>query len=39
LDAPFEAPENPFLDVKTVGRSVEDCAKQIYDAVLPLIKQ
>ncbi len=39
LDAPFEAPENPFLDVKTVGRPVEDCAKQIYDAVLPLIKQ
>ncbi|MCF8275188.1 MAG: adenylyl-sulfate kinase [Flavobacteriales bacterium] len=39
LDAPFEAPENPFLDVKTVGRSVEDCAKQIYDSVLPLIKQ
>jgi len=39
LDAPFEAPENPFLDVKTVGRSVEDCAKQIYDAVMPLVKQ
>jgi adenylylsulfate kinase len=39
LDAPFEAPENPFLDVRTVGRSVEDCAKQIYDAVMPRIKQ
>ena len=39
LDAPFEAPETPFLDVKTVGRSVEECAKQIYDAVVPLIKQ
>jgi adenylylsulfate kinase len=39
LDAPFEAPETPFLDVKTVGRSVEQCAKQIYDAVMPLIKQ
>jgi adenylylsulfate kinase len=39
LDAPFEAPETPFLDVKTVGRSVEECAKQIYDAVMPLIKQ
>ena len=38
LDAPFEAPENPFLDIETVGRSVEDCAYQIYDAVLPLIK-
>lgn len=39
LDAPFETPDAPFLDVKTVGRSVEECAKQIYDAVLPLIKQ
>lgn len=39
LDAPFEAPENPFLDIRTVGRSVEECAKQIYDAVLPLIRK
>lgn len=39
LDAPFEAPENPFLDVKTVSRSVEECAKQIHDAVLPLIRK
>ena len=38
LDAPFEAPENPLLDVQTVGRSVEECAKQIYDVVMPLIK-
>jgi adenylylsulfate kinase len=38
LDAPFEAPEKPFLDIETVGRSVEDCATEIYDAVLPLIK-
>jgi len=39
LDAPFEPPENPLLDIKTVGRSVEECAKEIYDAVLPLIKK
>ncbi|MGB0916209.1 MAG: adenylyl-sulfate kinase [Flavobacteriales bacterium] len=38
LDAPFEAPESPFVNVKTVGRSVEECAKQIYDAVIPLVK-
>ena len=31
LDAPFEAPENPFLDIKTIGRSVDECAKKIYD--------
>ena len=39
LDAPFEAPENPVLDIKTVGRSVEECAKEIYDAVMPLIRK
>ena len=38
LDAPFEAPENPFLEVKTVGRSVEECATQIFKAVLPQIR-
>lgn len=39
LDAPFEAPENPFLDVKTVGHSVDECAQQIFDAVLPLVRK
>ena len=39
LDAPFEAPENPFVEIITVGHSVDECAKQIYDAVLPLIRK
>jgi adenylylsulfate kinase len=39
LDAPFEAPENPFVEIITVGHSVDQCAKQIYDAVLPLIRK
>lgn len=38
LDAPFEAPDNAFLNIKTVGRSVDECAKEIYNAVMPLIK-
>jgi adenylylsulfate kinase len=38
LDAPFEAPENPFSDITTVGRSVEECTQKIYNAVLPLIR-
>lgn len=38
LDAPFEAPDKPFLDIQTIGRTPEDCAYEIYDAVLPLIK-
>jgi adenylylsulfate kinase len=39
LDAPFERPENPFVEIITVGHSVDECAKQIYDAVLPLIRK
>tara|TARA_R110000868_G_scaffold147377_1_gene368902 strand:+ start:413 stop:1012 length:600 start_codon:yes stop_codon:yes gene_type:complete len=39
LDAPFEAPENPLLNIKTVGHSIEECAREIYDAVMPLIKK
>ena len=39
LDAPFESPENPFVEIITVGHSVDQCAKQIYDAVLPLIRK
>lgn len=39
LDAPFEPPENPFLNIETVDRSVQECARQIVDAVLPLIRK
>ncbi|MFT4680797.1 MAG: adenylylsulfate kinase [Granulosicoccus sp.] len=38
LDAPFEAPENPVVDVKTMGHSIEECALQIFEAVLPRVK-
>lgn len=38
LDAPFEAPESPFLTVETVGRSVEDCADQIYKSIINRVK-
>ena len=38
LDAPFEAPENPFLSVETIGRSVEDCADQIYRSIIDRVK-
>lgn len=38
LDAPFEAPESPFLNVETVGRSVEDCADQIYKSIINRVK-
>ncbi len=37
IDAPFEAPLNPNIDVKTADASVEESANQILDFVLPLI--
>jgi adenylylsulfate kinase len=37
IDSPFEAPENPTIDVKTAELSIEDAANQILNVVLPLI--
>lgn len=37
LDAPFEQPQNPFLDVKTESLSVEESVKQVVDAIIPII--
>jgi adenylylsulfate kinase len=34
LDAPFEAPASHFLDVPTVGQSVEACAQVILRAII-----
>ncbi len=38
IDAPFEAPTNPDLEVKTADRSVEECAKEILEYILPKIR-
>ncbi len=38
LDAPFEAPENEFIDVPTDGRDVDSCVKQIMDTILSTIE-
>ena len=38
IDAPFEAPINPQIDVKTANLSIEQAALQIFDVVLPLLK-
>lgn len=38
LDAPFETPEKPFLEIKTVGRSVQECAVELFNAVSPKIE-
>lgn len=37
LDAPFEAPTHPFLEVKTEGRSVEESANEVLEQILPVI--
>jgi adenylylsulfate kinase len=38
INAPFEAPAHPFLDVKTEGKTVEQSVNEILSKVLPLIK-
>lgn len=38
IDAPFEAPLNPFLDIKTKNKTVEQSVNEILTKVLPLIK-
>lgn len=38
INAPFEAPTNPFLDVKTKNKTVEQLVNEILYKVLPLIK-
>ncbi len=38
ISSPYEAPENPDLEILTEELSVEDSAKSVLDAVLPLIK-
>ena len=37
IDAPFEAPIGPDLDVKTVSLTIEESANQILNYILPLI--
>lgn len=37
LDAPFEEPESPFLDVKTDCRSIQESVDEVVEAILPFI--
>lgn len=38
IDSPFEAPEAPFMEIKTDQESLEDSVAKLTEAVLPLIK-
>lgn len=38
ISAPFEAPENPEVEIKNEKKTVEECVTQLLDYILPLIK-
>ncbi|WP_287373515.1 adenylyl-sulfate kinase [Prosthecochloris sp.] len=38
ISAPYDAPENPDIHVRTDGKSIEGCVKQVIDFVIPRIK-
>lgn len=37
IDSPYEAPINPFLEIKTDQLSIEQAVEEIYSAIEPLI--
>lgn len=38
IDAPFEDPQNPSLEIRTDMHSIEDCQAQLLHSILPRIK-
>jgi len=39
LDAPFEAPENPFLEIKTSEMTAEQSVEKVVEAIFPLLQR
>ncbi|NND94736.1 MAG: adenylyl-sulfate kinase [Flavobacteriales bacterium] len=39
ISAPFEAPENPALNLKTEERTIEESAQELYEYIKPLISR
>ena len=37
IDAPYEAPENPALNVETANKSIEESVQEIFEYIFPLI--
>jgi len=37
IDAPYEAPENPALNVKTANKSIDKSVEEIFEYIFPLI--
>ncbi|MBX2845973.1 MAG: adenylyl-sulfate kinase [Saprospiraceae bacterium] len=38
IDAPFEAPEQPDVEVKTDGKTIEESVQAVYDQIIEKIK-
>ena len=39
IDAPFEAPQNPDIEIKTARQSVEQSVNELLEKILPFIKK
>ncbi len=39
IDAPFEKPETPMLDIRTIDRSIESCGTEILNYIMPKINK
>ena len=38
IDSPFEAPDSPYVEIKTLNRTVEESVEELYQAVMNKIK-
>ena len=38
IDAPYEAPENPEIEILTEDQTIEQCADQVIDYILPRLQ-
>jgi adenylylsulfate kinase len=38
IDSPYEAPENPALEIKTDACSIEEAVDLLYDYLIPIVK-
>jgi len=38
VNAPYEAPDSPDVEIKTDGLSIEECVSKIYDQIKPKLK-
>ncbi len=38
IDAPFESPQSPFLELKTDELTLQESVKRLFDKIIPLVK-